>query len=48
MPLFLDVHSLDGPVTLHDVARAHDADLRIQGSHGVTYLRYWVDRGPLT
>jgi hypothetical protein len=43
MPLFLDVHSLDGPLTLDDVAQAHDADLRTQGRHGVSYLRYWVD-----
>ena len=43
MPLFLDVHSLDGPVTHDDAAKAHDADLRTQGRHGVSYLRYWVD-----
>lgn len=43
MPLFLDVHSLDDPVTLNDVTQAHDADLRTQGPHGVNYLRYWVD-----
>lgn len=43
MPLFLDVHSLGGPVTLDDVAHAHQADLRTQGPHGVNYLRYWVD-----
>ena len=43
MPLFLDVHSLDDPVTLDDVTGAHDADLRTQGPHGVNYLRYWVD-----
>ncbi len=42
MPLFLDVHSLDGAVTLHDATRAHDADLRTQGPH-VNYLRFWVD-----
>ncbi len=43
MPLFLDVHSLDDPVALTDVARAHDADLRTQGPYNVSYLRYWVD-----
>lgn len=43
MPLFLDVHSLDDPVTQGDVAQAHDADLRTQGTHRVSYLRYWVD-----
>ena len=39
MPLFLDVHSLDDPVTLSDVTRAHDADLR--PTYAAT--RYWVD-----
>ena len=43
MPLFLDVHSLDDPVTVGDVAQAHDADLRTQGPYGVNYLRFWVD-----
>jgi hypothetical protein len=39
----MDVHNLDGPVTVDDVAKAHAADLDIQGDHGVHYLRYWVD-----
>jgi len=43
MPLYMDVHNLDGPVTVDDVAKAHAADLDIQGDHGVHYLRYWVD-----
>lgn len=43
MPLFMDVHSLDGPINLDDVAKAHAADLQTQGPHGVHYLRYWVD-----
>ncbi len=43
MPLFLDIHSLADPVTLNDVTKAHDADLRTQGPHGVNYSRYWVD-----
>ena len=43
MPLYMDVHNLDGPVTIDDVAKAHAADLDIQGDHGVHYLRYWVD-----
>jgi hypothetical protein len=45
MPLYMDVHNLDGPVTLDDVAKAHAADVEIQGEHGVNYLRYWVDEG---
>jgi hypothetical protein len=43
MPLYMDVHNLDGPVTMDDVAKAHAADLEIQGEHDVSYLRYWVD-----
>jgi len=43
MPLFMDEHNLDGPVTLREVAKAHAADLHTQDQHGVHYLRYWVD-----
>ena len=45
MPLFMDVHHLDGGVALGDVAHAHQADLKEQGAHDVNYLRYWVDEG---
>jgi len=45
MPLFMDVHTLDGGVTADDVAKAHLADLETQGTHDVHYLRYWVDEG---
>jgi hypothetical protein len=43
MALFMDVHHLDGPVSVDDVAKAHAADLETQGAYGVHYLRYWVD-----
>jgi Protein of unknown function (DUF4242) len=43
MPLFMDMHSIDGGVKAADVAGAHEADLRTQGAHGVNYLQYWVD-----
>ena len=43
MPLFMDVHNLGTGVSIDDVAQAHQADLATQGSHGVNYLRYWVD-----
>ena len=43
MPLYMDVHHLDGPVTVDDVAKAHLADLQHQDKHDVKYLRYWVD-----
>lgn len=43
MPLYMDVHSVDGGVAIDDVAKAHEADLQTQGKHDVRYLRYWVD-----
>lgn len=43
MPLFMDVHNLEGGVAASDVAGAHEKDLEVQGQHGVNYLRYWVD-----
>jgi hypothetical protein len=45
MPLFMDVHTIDGGVAVGDVAQAHMADLQEQASHDVNYLRYWVDEG---
>ena len=44
MALFMDAHTIGGPVTLDDVAKAHAADLQTQDAHGVHYLRYWVDQ----
>jgi hypothetical protein len=41
--LFMDVHNLDGGVSVDDVAKAHEADLATQGAHGVEYKKYWVD-----
>ena len=43
MPLYMDVHTIDGGVSVDDVAKAHAADLQTQGSYDVRYLRYWVD-----
>jgi Protein of unknown function (DUF4242) len=43
MPLFMDVHQIDGGVSMDDVAKAHLADLRTQAGYDVRYLRYWVD-----
>ena len=45
MPLFMDMHSIDGGVKADDVANAHMADLQTQDRYGVRYLRYWVDEG---
>ena len=43
MALYMDVHNMDGGVSAADVAKAHEADLATQGTHGVEYKRYWVD-----
>ena len=43
MPLFMDVHDIEGGVAIGDVAQAHEADLKTQDRYGVRYLRYWVD-----
>jgi Nickel responsive protein SCO4226-like len=43
VPLFMDIHEIDGGVAMEDVAKAHLADLQSQGAHDVRYLRYWVD-----
>jgi hypothetical protein len=43
MPLFMDVHTIEGGVTEAAVAGAHAKDLATQSEHGVSYLRYWVD-----
>ena len=43
MPRYMDVHTITDGVKLEDVAAAHQADLKTQGSHDVDYLRYWVD-----
>ena len=44
MALFMDTHTIEGPVTIDDVAKAHAADLQTQDAYGVRYLRYWVDQ----
>jgi hypothetical protein len=45
MPLYMDIHSIDGGVGVADVAQAHMADLQAQDRHNVRYLRYWVNEG---
>jgi hypothetical protein len=45
MALFMDVHTLGGPVGITDAEQAHAADLKTQGPYNVNYLRYWVDPG---
>ena len=43
MPLYMDVHNLEGGVSAKDVAEAHAKDVEIQDQHGVNYKSYWVD-----
>jgi hypothetical protein len=43
MPLFMDVHHMDGEVSAKDVAEAHQKDMQTQGQYGVDYKNYWVD-----
>lgn len=43
MSLFMDIHSIEGGVSVEDVAEAHRKDLATQGRYGVKYQRYWVD-----
>ena len=42
MPLYMDEHDLPG-VKAADVVGAHEADVKVQAQHGVTYKHYWVD-----
>ena len=43
MALYMDIHTMDGPVSAKDVEAAHQADLKTQGRYGVDYKHYWVD-----
>jgi hypothetical protein len=38
----MDVHTIEGGVSIGDVAKAHVADLQTQDAYDVRYLRYWV------
>jgi Protein of unknown function (DUF4242) len=43
MPLYLDVHTVEGGIAIEDMVKAHRADLQTQTAYDVRYLRYWVD-----
>ena len=43
MPLFMDVHDHIEGLTAEAVAKAHRADLAVQGKYDVKILRYWFD-----
>ena len=43
MPLYMDKHNKVEGLTREAVARAHAADLKVQGKHGVSYEKYWFN-----
>jgi Nickel responsive protein SCO4226-like len=43
VPLYMDVHNIEGGVNAKDVADAHMKDLQEQAKHDVNYKSYWVD-----
>jgi hypothetical protein len=43
VPLYMDVHNIEGGVSATDVAEAHMKDLQEQAKYGVNYKSYWVD-----
>jgi hypothetical protein len=43
MALYMDVHTMPGPIDADQVAQAHQADLAVQGKYGVDYKQYWVN-----
>ncbi len=42
MPTYMDIHTLQG-VSADDLAKAHAADVAVQGQFGVEYVKYWVN-----
>lgn len=42
MPMYMDIHDMPG-VTRGDLAKAHAADMKIQGQFGVEYHKYWLN-----
>jgi hypothetical protein len=42
MPTYMDVHDIPG-VKAEDVAKAHEADMRVGPQYDVNYKSYWVD-----
>lgn len=43
MPLYMDKHNKVEGLTKEGVAKAHAADLKVQGKYGVSYERYWFN-----
>src|SRR6478736_1404380 len=43
MPLYMDIHTIEG-LTVEALAKAHAADVAMQGDYGVEYVKYWVNQ----
>jgi hypothetical protein len=43
MPLFMDLHHLPDEADADALAKAHRADLDVQGKYATTYRAYWFD-----
>jgi len=43
MPLYMDIHTI-GATTPEEVAKAHEADLKVQQKYGVDYVKYWFNQ----
>ena len=43
MPLYMDIHHIDGGISAADVEEAHRKDVATQTGRGVDYRQYWVD-----
>lgn len=44
MPLYMDVHVMEG-ITAEEIAKAHAADMLVQGQYDVEYIQYWFNEG---
>jgi class 3 adenylate cyclase len=42
MPFFMDIHKFQG-ATAEQIAKAHAADLAVQGRYDVEYMKYWFN-----
>lgn len=42
MPMYMDIHEAKG-ATADAVAKAHEADMNVQGQFGVEYHKYWLN-----
>src|SRR5580698_6443126 len=42
MPMYMDIHEVVG-ASAEAVAKAHAADVGVQGKHGVEYHKYWFN-----